>query len=158
MMDIPEGEAPKKVRHIPTHTTWRGMIDRTTQPTHKSYPVYGGRGIRVCARWRSFANFVADMGERPEGHRIDRIDPDGGYSCGHADCPDCGPGKVRPNCRWLTVSESASRRRGVRTVLVDGREVTLAALARTFGICRSTVQGRAARGWSLSRIFGPSNN
>lgn len=158
MLEVPDGEAPKPGRHIPTHTTWRGMIDRTTQKTHKSYPAYGGRGIRVCARWRVYANFVADMGERPDGYRIDRVDPDGGYSCGHADCPDCGPGKVRPNCRWLSLSLSAGRRRGVPTLVVGGQEVTFAALARAIGLPRTTVHGRFLRGWPLSRIFSQSNN
>lgn len=112
MSGIPEGEAPKRGRHEPTYTTWHAMRLRCFNPAHEKFRYYGGRGITVCARWARFVNFIADMGERPEGHRIDRIDADANYSCGRADCSDCGPGGVRPNCRWLPAGESASRRRG----------------------------------------------
>lgn len=73
------------------------MIRRCSDPNNIGYRYYGGRGIKVCERWLVFENFLADMGERPEGLTLDREDNDGHYEKG--------------NCKWSTYSEQALNRR-----------------------------------------------
>jgi hypothetical protein len=73
------------------------MMNRCTNPKRKDFKYYGARGISVCERWHSFDHFLADMGERPIGLELDRIDNDGNYEPG--------------NCRWTTRSEQIRNRR-----------------------------------------------
>lgn len=79
------------------HRSWQAMNRRCNNPNTPDYPYYGGRGISVCERWKDFANFYEDMGARPEGLTLDRVDPDGDYE------PD--------NCRWATRLEQTRNRK-----------------------------------------------
>ena len=81
----------------PTYSTWVQMVQRCTNPNAPTFAYYGGRGITLCERWRTFEHFLDDMGVRPDGLTLDRIDNDKGYEPG--------------NCRWATWSEQMSHRR-----------------------------------------------
>jgi hypothetical protein len=87
------------------------MRKRCENPRNKSYPDYGGRGIKVCERWHTFENFLADMGERPsDQHEIDRIDNDGNYEPGNVRWTDDGRAQTRNRRKQKGAS---SRFRGV---------------------------------------------
>lgn len=121
----------------PTNNSWASMIKRCNDPNQKSYANYGGRGIAVCDRWRTFERFLADMGERPSlKHSIDRIDRNGNYEPG--------------NCRWATAKEQARNRRTSRVVEVAGVSATLAEWQERSGIGALTIRARLDRGWSAA--------
>lgn len=91
------------IGHIAEARVWRGMVARVTHPQNRGYANYGGRGIGICARWmppgpHGFKNFLADMGPRPEGTSLDRIDVDGDYE--------------PANCRWADAHTQATNKRG----------------------------------------------
>jgi hypothetical protein len=109
------------------------MTQRCRNQNHPRFPAYGGRGIAVCERWSSFGSFLADMGERPCGTSLDRIDGAAGYSPG--------------NCRWASAHEQQSNLKNNRMVEYDGETIHLSALARRFGIDHKTLAYRIAAGW-----------
>lgn len=80
-----------------TYRSWEAMKQRCTNPNYSEFYLYGGRGIKVCERWLQFESFLADMGVRPEGKSIDRIDVNGDYT--------------KDNCRWATATEQARNKR-----------------------------------------------
>lgn len=120
------------------YTTWLALKRRCYDQKDKDFPNWGGRGIKVCERWRTvFENFLADMGKRPEGpYSIDRIDPNGDYA------PE--------NCRWATISQQGSEHvRSHRSVTAFGRTFTnLLAAAREYRIGYTTLLYRIDAGWS----------
>lgn len=136
-------------RETPTYRTWQDMKKRCTNPRHKDWASYGGRGITVCERWRVFAVFLEDMGERPDGMTLDRRDPDGHYEPG--------------NCRWATARTQArnTRKRHLRSgepeliLRLSAGGVPQREIARRLGMSKGMVHnaltGRA-RVWALGRI------
>jgi hypothetical protein len=124
----------------PLYWRWRAMLDRTTRPSSRAYPNYGGRGITVCDRWRDFANFHADMGSSfAPGLEIDRIDNDGNYEPG--------------NCRWATRIEQQRNRRNNHRVTWAGRTMTVQDWGEHLGITPNTLLYRLRRGWDIDRAM-----
>ncbi len=115
--------------HSPEYNSFNAMRQRCYYSRHKDFANYGGRGIRVCDRWRhSFENFLADMGRKPSiNHSVDRIDPNGDYT------PE--------NTRWAnTFTQARNRKNTIRVVLDDGRDVTLKEAAQVHGADYSAVR------------------
>lgn len=117
------------------------MIQRCGNPNSKRYADYGGRGITVCERWKSFAGFAEDMGPTfsPE-LSLDRIDNDGNYEPG--------------NCRWATVVEQARNKRNSHRVTFLGQTKTIAEWSELLGLHYDTVHTRLGKqGWPVERAL-----
>lgn len=115
----------------PTYHSWASMVQRCTNPKRKGYEHYGGKGVAVCQSWLTFENFLADMGERPEGMSLDRIDVSGNY------CKD--------NCRWADTTTQA--RNSVQVVWVTIGKTTrrLVEWCELLGISINTVRARVKK-------------
>ncbi len=119
----------------PEYKVWAEMKGRCSNPKHKAWRHYGGRGIKVCNRWESFEGFISDMGRRPSSkHTIDRIDNNRGYEPG--------------NCRWATVREQGRNRRNNCHVTINGETKTVAEWCEHYGIPWYLYGGRINLGWS----------
>lgn len=115
-----------------TYFAWRSMRSRCHNKNNPSYPHYGGRGIIVCAAWNlSYDQFVADMGEVPDGLTLERIDTNGNYT------PE--------NCRWATIKEQLNNQRRNRRLTLNGRTQTAAQWAEELGIRADTLHKRLER-------------
>lgn len=120
--------------NTPTYNTWVALRRRCTEEAHHHYPEYGGRGINYDTRWDDFENFLADMGPRPEGTTLDRMDPDGNYTA--------------ENCRWATAREQVNNLRTNVVLTIGPLSLSISDWAELVGIPRSAIYPRIARGWS----------
>lgn len=126
------------MREIPAYLflAWSNMFRRCYYVNDPSFPHYGGRGIRVCARWRSIDVFCRDIGQRPTPkHSLDRIDNDGDYRPG--------------NCRWATQREQMRNTRALTLLTHKGRTQSLTEWAEEVGMSRITLRKRLKLGWPL---------
>ena len=124
----------------PEYNAWQGMKERCCNPNSAFYYNYGGRGIQVCDRWKnSFKLFLADIGTRPEGMSIDRIDNNGNYEPGHV--------------RWATAKEQSRNRRSNCLVIANGVERLIFDIADETGIPATVIKKRLKRGWAIERAI-----
>jgi hypothetical protein len=110
------------------------MIQRCTNPNTREYVRYGGRGISICEDWLVFENFMRDMGERPDGSSIDRIDNDGNYE--------------PSNCRWATQKTQTNNRSVTRMITANGQTLPLTEWSALIGVKPITLEKRVKAGWS----------
>lgn len=130
--EIQHGHA-KRGMHTPEYRAWRNMLTRCYNPNYHEYHRYGGRGIRVCRKWRfSFAAFLADVGERPtDDHQIDRIDNDANYDPG--------------NVRWTTRRKQLRNRSNSLKFRYKGKCRSLVSWSKKLGISYGTLYDRIFR-------------
>jgi hypothetical protein len=125
-----------------TWWSWQSMISRCTIRRAVGWKSYGGRGIRVCKRWRGkrgFEKFLADMGERPVGRTLDRKKVNGNYT------PN--------NCRWATNLQQANNTRKTRYISMSGEKLSVSEWSVRTGISRYTIIARIETGWNAQRAL-----
>ena len=121
------------------YKAFRNMWARCTTPSASGYENYGGRGIGVCAEWRSFSQFLKDMGPRPSSqHSLDRIDVNRNYA------PD--------NCKWATKSEQQRNRRDNPRLTCKGRTQAVKDWAEQLGVTNATIMWRVKH-WGIERAL-----
>lgn len=125
-----------------TYRTWNAMRQRCENPKSPKYATYGGAGVTVCERWLDFANFLTDMGERPAGMTIDRLDGSKGYA------PE--------NCRWASPKQQQRNIRSNREVTIGGETKLLCEWAEQSGIQGRLIMYRIGRGWPDDKILSVS--
>jgi len=124
------------------YVTWCQMRQRCTNEKSQVFRHYGGRGIKVCDRWNDFANFIADMGERPPGTSIDRIDNDGNYE--------------PTNCRWATAKEQIDNRRCTVWLTAFGETRTITQWSERVGLTAHCIRGRIKAGRTAEQALAQS--
>lgn len=123
----------------PTYHAWEAMRQRCFDKNFAQHKDYGDRGITVCDRWSSFKKFYEDMGAKPPGLTLERIDNSKGYD--------------KSNCRWATRKEQANNRRTNRLVTYHGITKTLMQWVDELGLNYDRVKRRLNLGWPVEKAF-----
>lgn len=126
--EIENGRIKHGMLESRTYQTWRQMKNRCTYIWASSYKDYGGRGIKVSKSWQSFKNFYKDMGIRPDGKTLDRINNNGDYS--------------KTNCRWATMKEQSNNKRNNRKITHNGETLNVSQWAEKLSIPASRLFSR----------------
>jgi hypothetical protein len=119
----------------PLYKTWCEMRYRCENPNKWQYKYYGALGVKVCERWQRFWNFIEDMGERPKGHTLDRIDRNGDYT------PE--------NCRWADKITQANNTRFNRLLEIDREVKTMSQWSAIWHVPVGTIWRRLELGWDV---------
>ncbi len=126
------------------YAIWASMKARCSNPNNISYHYYGGRGIQVCDRWKTFENFLADMGEKPDNYSLERVDVNGDYN--------------PQNCIWILRSEQSLNTRRTIYLTLDNLTYPLMEWSRKIGISADILRTRKRLGWTDEEaLLYPSN-
>lgn len=127
----------------PTYHTWDGMKQRCLNPNSDNYSYYGGRGISICKEWLTFSGFYEDMGSKPPGLTLDRIDGEGDYTV--------------TNCRWVSRKKQSENRKVVHMITIGRTTLCQEDWAKEVGIAPMTIRRRISKGWTEAQsIFTPA--
>jgi hypothetical protein len=121
------------------YKVWSSMKERCQRANHKAYNHYGGRGITVCERWQTFENFYADMGPRPDGMTLERINNDKGYS------PE--------NCKWATWIEQRGNTRSTNFIEHNGETKTARQWCAGSQVAPKVFVRRLSQGWTFDEAL-----
>lgn len=137
--DVAERNTTHGMSHLNGYRSWKDMRSRCNNPGDSDFKDYGGRGIVVCSRWDDFSLFIADLGDRPKGFTLDRIDVNGNYE--------------PSNCRWADGKTQANNKRVNRIIEWNGRSQTLQQWCEETGIDHSKAGYRLRQGWPMEKVF-----
>lgn len=122
------------------YSIWSAMKKRCFDVNNQDYKNYGGRGITVCDRWvNSFANFYADLGAKPDGYSLDRIDVNGNYE--------------PSNCKWSSLEEQANNKTNSVKYTLNGETLTITQWSKKSGLKVASLRKRLTQGMELSRAL-----
>lgn len=126
--------------NTPTYISWQCMKSRCNNQNHKHYKHYGGKGISYDKAWESFASFLADMGEKPKGFTLDRIDNSKSYS--------------KENCRWASRADQAKNTSTVRNISFNGKTMCMLDWSKELKIPYDQIKNKYHKGLSAAQILG----